>query len=84
MLRLGGRYICISLLQPHILDFITQWFSERGWPLRILRCQEADANKSPQDRLFPVFVIVATKFRKMPNMPQVILDGIQTYFGFVS
>ncbi|TRY74390.1 hypothetical protein TCAL_04600 [Tigriopus californicus] len=72
VLRLGGRYICISLLQPHILDFITQWFSQRGWPLRILRCQEADANKSPQDRLFPVFAIVATKFRKMPNIPQVL------------
>eukprot|EP00095_Tigriopus_kingsejongensis_P006509 maker-scaffold172_size289735-snap-gene-0.15 protein:Tk06509 transcript:maker-scaffold172_size289735-snap-gene-0.15-mRNA-1 annotation:"methyltransferase-like protein 13 isoform x1" len=72
VLRLGGRYICISLLQPHILDFIVEWFSERGWPLRILRCKEADANKSPEERLFPVFAVVATKFRKMPNMPMVL------------
>jgi ubiquinone/menaquinone biosynthesis C-methylase UbiE len=37
VLRLGGRYICISLLQPHILNHLVDWFTDRGWPLRILR-----------------------------------------------
>ena len=27
VLKLGGRYICISLLQPHILEHFVHWFS---------------------------------------------------------
>lgn len=71
VLRFGGRYICISLLQPHILDYIVKWFNGSGWPVRILRCKEAEENKSPEERIFPVFAVVATKFKKMPNMPTV-------------
>ena len=26
VLKLGGRYICISLLQPHILEHFVRWF----------------------------------------------------------
>ena len=58
VLRLGGRYICISLLQPHILNHIVEWFVDHGWPLRILRCNDVDASKSPEDRIFPVFAII--------------------------
>ena len=78
MLRFGGRYICISLLQPHILDHVASWFTERGWPLRIVRCKEADAGKSAKERIFPVFAVVATKFRKMANMPLVLEMSLST------
>ena len=71
VLRLGGRYICVSLLQPHILNHVTKWFNAQGWPLRVLRCKEADESKPPEDRVFPVFVLVATKFKKMNDMPPV-------------
>ena len=27
VLRIGGRYVCVSLLQPHILTLIVKWFS---------------------------------------------------------
>ena len=62
----------MSLLQPHIIKHITAWFSEAGWPLRVLRCTEADLSKQPKDRTFPVFVIICTKFKKMENMKSVI------------
>ena len=78
MLRFGGRYICISLLQPHILDHVASWFTERGWPLRIVRCKEADAGKSAKERIFPVFAVVVTKFRKMANMPLVLEMSLST------
>jgi len=68
VLRIGGRYICVSLLQPHILHSIVSWFSSRGWPVRIIRCPEADTNKPAEDRVLPVFVVVATKFRSNINM----------------
>ena len=29
VLRIGGRYVCISLAQEHILNKITQYFVER-------------------------------------------------------
>ena len=70
VLRVGGRYICISLLQPHILDHLVRWFGERGWPLRVIRCKEAEANRKAEDCIFPVFAVVGTKFKKMENMPQ--------------
>ena len=72
MLKLGGRYICVSLLQPHIIKYVTQWFVSAGWPIRVLRCSEADLSKDPKDRTFPVFVIICTKFKKMENMKSVI------------
>ena len=37
VLRIGGRYVCVSLLQPHILASIVKWFSAQGWPVRIIR-----------------------------------------------
>lgn len=54
------------------MDHVTSWFTQRGWPLRIVRCKEADANKSAKERIFPVFAVVATKFKKMANMPSVL------------
>ena len=68
VLRIGGRYVCVSLLQPHILASIVKWFSAQGWPVRIIRCPEADANKAASDRGLPVFVVVATKFKAIANM----------------
>ena len=68
VLRIGGRYVCVTLLQPHILASIVKWFSDQGWPVRIIRCPEADAKKSASDRGLPVFVVVATKFKANANM----------------
>jgi len=72
VLKLGGRYICVSLLQPHIVKHVTEWFTNLGWPIRVIRCTEADQGKDLKDRIFPVFVIICTKFKKMENMKSVI------------
>lgn len=72
VLKIGGRYIVITLLQPHILEHVAKYFSAKGWPLRIVRCKEADLSKSPADRRFPVFALIATKFKPLPNMKPVL------------
>jgi len=63
VLKFGGRYLCVSLLQPHILLSMVNWFSSKSWPVRIIRCVEADQSKEEHDRGLPVFVIVITKFK---------------------
>lgn len=84
VLRLGGRYLCISLLQPHILHQIVHWFVDHGWPLRILRCTEVDISKNPEDRIFPVFAIIATKFRKMSDMKPVLEISLSSSQGHLT
>ena len=37
--RVGGRYLTVSLLQPHILAGLLAWFSPRPWAVRIARCR---------------------------------------------
>ena len=72
VLHLLVRYVCVTLLQPHILASIVRWFSAQGWPVRIIRCPEADSKKAAQDRGLPVFVLVATKFRAAAAMKPVL------------
>ena len=79
VLRLGGRYVTFSLLQPHILDHAVKWFAtERGWPVRIVRCKEADEGKSLEERQFPVFAFIATKFKKLNEMIPVLEVGLSS------
>ena len=56
----------------------TRYFCDRGWPVRIVRCKEADLGKSPADRRFPVFVLIATKFKPMANMKPVLEFGLSS------
>uniref|UniRef100_A0A1B0DBE5 Methyltransferase domain-containing protein n=1 Tax=Phlebotomus papatasi TaxID=29031 RepID=A0A1B0DBE5_PHLPP len=69
-LRLGGRYICISLLQQHILEAIVPHFAEENFMLRVNRCHEAEqksAENSKDGTAMPVFMVIATKFKPMPK-----------------
>lgn len=68
VLRNGGRYVCISLLQQHILEKIVSDFSQRSYMVRIIRCHEAELNAKEKDEsCLPVFIVVATKFSKLPQ-----------------
>nr|SVE75013.1 EOG090X02SD [Daphnia dolichocephala] len=79
VLKIGGRYICISLLQEHILHCLISYFKNLGWMIRVCRCEEAERQEDPTDLKqnkqsgssrfpFPVFAVVCTKFKKMERM----------------
>ncbi|XP_068207837.1 eEF1A lysine and N-terminal methyltransferase isoform X1 [Palaemon carinicauda] len=73
VLRVGGRYVCVSLLQEHIMDYVLQWFPQNCWMVRVCRCEEAEKARTDVGEFsFPVFVLVCTKFRQMPNFNPVI------------
>uniref|UniRef100_A0A8D8LYB9 Methyltransferase-like protein 13 n=1 Tax=Cacopsylla melanoneura TaxID=428564 RepID=A0A8D8LYB9_9HEMI len=70
LLKQGGRYIIISLLQEHIVRHLSTYFNSLGWMLRITRCKEAE-HSAGRSLIQPVFVVVVTKFKKNPNITPV-------------
>ncbi|CAD7000074.1 unnamed protein product [Ceratitis capitata] len=72
-MRNGGRYLCITLLQEHILRYILNYFPRNGFMLRVVHCTDADrANQeknadNPDVGAMPVFIVVATKFKALPT-----------------
>lgn len=64
VLKVGGRYICISLLQEHILKYILEYFPSNNFMFRIVRCFEAEMKASENnENSLPVFIIICTKFK---------------------
>lgn len=62
----GGRFVCITLLQSHILKLLLDFFSTNNFMFRVVRCMEAEkktAETSASGQSMPVFVVVATKFK---------------------
>jgi len=70
ILKFGGRYICISLLQYHIAKFILSYFCESGWIIRVCQCTEVE--DSPDFNGQPVFMVVCTKVNKIPTAKPVL------------
>ncbi|XP_049277949.1 eEF1A lysine and N-terminal methyltransferase homolog [Anopheles funestus] len=72
VLRAAGRYICISLLQEHILRKVVDHFPAANFMLRIVRCPEAGKGHGTQESpnadgsSLVVFAIVATKLKNIP------------------
>lgn len=70
VLRIGGRYIIISLLQKHIIAGLLKRFAVNNWMFRVVRCIEAEektADESNDKTVLPVFMVIATKFQKLPT-----------------
>lgn len=70
VLRVGGRYIVISLLQKHIIEGLLKRFALNNWMFRVVRCIEAEektADDSNDKSSLPVFMVIATKFQKLPS-----------------
>jgi len=81
VLKSCGRYICISLLQNYVFVSLLTWFnklSSYNWVIRIHRCVEAEKatrNEISEGSLvFPVFMVVCTKFQKSNNENVPILE----------
>lgn len=72
ILKVGGRYVCISLAQEHIASKVLEYFSEAGWMVRVCRVDESEKEEEKRDFHMPVFVFVLTKFKKMPNMKPIL------------
>lgn len=69
VLRIGGRYIIISLLQKHILEGLLRRFALNNYMFRVVRCIEAEEKTAEEsnERSLPVFMVVVTKFQKLPT-----------------
>ncbi|XP_037084957.1 eEF1A lysine and N-terminal methyltransferase-like [Pollicipes pollicipes] len=68
------RYVCVSLLQGHILKKLLEWFPQQGWMVRICRCKGAE-NSDSGGIPFPVFIVVCTKFELLPDRkPMSVLE----------
>ncbi|XP_069497342.1 eEF1A lysine and N-terminal methyltransferase isoform X2 [Ambystoma mexicanum] len=77
VLPIGGRYICVSLAQDHILKKAVGYFCQEGWMVRVHQIGEHEGKYSaePDAQFFmPVFVFVMTKFKKIPGSTLRILE----------
>ncbi|XP_069121308.1 eEF1A lysine and N-terminal methyltransferase-like [Argopecten irradians] len=75
VLKQGGRYICISLLQDHIMNKVLKFFPNIGWPIRVHKVNTEDSENKDKEFNMPVFAVILTKFKKLPNMKQILEVG---------
>ncbi|MBN3314952.1 MET13 protein, partial [Atractosteus spatula] len=71
VLGVGGRYVCISLAQEHVLKLAVEHFVGEGWAVRV-HCLDGQGGTSDPESsscALPVFVLVCTKFRQPPPAP---------------
>ncbi|KAH8400549.1 hypothetical protein KR222_006179 [Zaprionus bogoriensis] len=70
-MRNGGRYVGISLLQEHIVNYLVEFLPQHNCMLRIVHCLDVErANKqrtADESVSLPVFVVIATKFKSLPS-----------------
>ncbi|KAI4464891.1 sam-dependent methyltransferase superfamily protein [Holotrichia oblita] len=69
VLRDNGKYICVTLLQEHILKKILGYSTSNNWSIQIIRCHEAE-NKTAttSDNTLPVFMVVCSKGKSTSPM----------------
>jgi spermidine synthase len=70
VLKNGGRFVCISLLQEHIIKHLLEFFPSNNFLFRVVRCLDAELQTSQTNEdgsSMPVFAVIATKFMKLPS-----------------
>ncbi|KAM4722465.1 eEF1A lysine and N-terminal methyltransferase [Rhinophrynus dorsalis] len=72
VLQCGGRYLCVTLAQDHVLEKLVRHFSQGGWMVRVHQVLEGGTQESGSQFCMPVFVFVMTKVRQMPGFPLVL------------
>lgn len=71
VLRIGGRYVVVSLLQEHIINELLVRFAHNSWMVRVIRCMDAERGPDgePSDTVrMPVFMVVCTKMQRLPML----------------
>ncbi|XP_042562006.1 eEF1A lysine and N-terminal methyltransferase [Clupea harengus] len=73
VMAVGGRYVCVTLAQEHVVRLAVEHFSSAGWAIR-LHCMTKEEDQDSDSTTFalPVFVLVCTKFRQPP--PFLVLE----------
>ncbi|XP_060934344.1 eEF1A lysine and N-terminal methyltransferase [Limanda limanda] len=71
VVRVGGRYVCVTLAQESVIKLAVEHFVQLGWAVR-LHCLQGESGKEEDSFSLPVFVLVCTKFRQ--PMPTPILE----------
>ncbi|KAL8178099.1 UNVERIFIED_CONTAM: Methyltransferase-like protein 13 [Gekko kuhli] len=74
VLQFGGRYLCVSLAQVHVLKAAVEYFSKEGWMVRIHQTSGKEATTSESEFALPVFVYVMTKMKPVPGSASRILE----------
>ena len=69
VLKTGGRYICITLAQEHILNHLLARHSD-GWVVRVHKVEQGEEAMGIGSTL-PVFIFVMTKMMTIPGRPSV-------------
>ncbi|XP_007525255.1 eEF1A lysine and N-terminal methyltransferase isoform X1 [Erinaceus europaeus] len=76
VLKVGGRYLCISLAQEHVLKTVVKRFSQEGWMVRVHQVAGSRNLASEAESHFsmPVFVFIMTKLRQIPGQTSPIFE----------
>ncbi|XP_055041846.2 eEF1A lysine and N-terminal methyltransferase [Misgurnus anguillicaudatus] len=74
VLAVGGRYVCVTLAQEHVIKLAVEHFAQ-GWAVRIHCLSGQQSEDSDSSFALPVFVLVCTKFRQAP--PFAVLEMCQ-------
>uniref|UniRef100_A0A3Q2FG57 eEF1A lysine and N-terminal methyltransferase n=1 Tax=Cyprinodon variegatus TaxID=28743 RepID=A0A3Q2FG57_CYPVA len=68
VLKVGGRYVCVTLAQESVVKLAVEHFVQLGWAVRLHCLQEERGREEEDSFALPVFVLISTKFRQpMPN-----------------
>ena len=70
VLKCGGRYVCVSLAQEHILEKVVVSFGS-GWVVRVHKVDQQSERGSDAGlwSKLPMFVFVMTKMAVIPGRP---------------
>ena len=76
VLKTGGRYICISHSQEHVVKMLLEFFSE-GWVVRIHKVEQTHEEEiTGVTNHSVVFVFILTKMLSLPGR-----DSVKVFYG---
>lgn len=79
-MKVGGRYLCVSLAQDHVLKCLMDNFKE-GWLVRVHVVAIEISEEAGLGGELPVFVFVMTKMATIPGKPAVKVSECGTVCG---
>ncbi|XP_022094933.1 methyltransferase-like protein 13 [Acanthaster planci] len=71
ILKMGGRYVCITLAADQTARHLLEYFSEKGCMVRlhqVTRAEQVAGETQLKSQQGPVFAFVCTKFKSIPGM----------------